>query len=186
MGLLDHIVDVEENFEGLSKIVNLVATKLTEELTPEMTKATVALTSTTNLTSKQKRNVIKGLANHVNTFANFLKPNNDEYRILNSKLETSIEIVLTNSEEDQDSVESIENFITGFELLETGAMDGREGFISFLATTKNLPNLEKSFNRANKYMQQEIENLIDNIDQTISMSSRAQLLGNSLLAKLVN
>lgn len=186
LGFLDHIVEVEENFEDLTEIVEVVGYKLVEELTPEITKTTQILTTASDLTSKQKRNVIKELAGHVDTYASFLKLKNDEYRALNKKLETSIEIVLTINTEDYDeeSIEGIESFLAGFESLEVGAQGGRDGFLSMLETMKGLPNLEKSFNRANKEMQQELQPFIDNIDQTISMSSRARTLGKSLLSKV--
>ncbi|MFT5660741.1 MAG: nucleoside 2-deoxyribosyltransferase [Sulfurimonas sp.] len=184
LGYLDHFVQFEDNFENLTKIVKIVGSKLKEELTPEINKTTEILTTAQNLTSKQKRNLIKELAGHVDTYANLLKPKNDEYRDLNQKLETNIEIILTiNQKHNEESIENIEEFLTGFEALENAAQHSRDGLIGFLETMKNLPNLEKSFNRANKYMQQELQFFINNIDQTISMASRARIIGKSLLAK---
>jgi hypothetical protein len=183
LGFLDHIVQVEENFEDLTEIVNVVGSKLVDELTPEINKTTQILT-TNNLTTKQRRNVIRELAKHVDDYGNMLKPKNDEYRELNKKLETSIEIVLTlNKVHDEGSIEDIQSFLTGFETLEIGAQEGRDGFIGLLTIMESLPNLEKSFNRASKELQRELQLFINNIDQTISMASRARTLGKSLLAK---
>lgn len=183
LGFLDHIVQVEDNFEELSEIVTVIGSKLLDELTPEISKTTDILTRS-NLTSKQRRNVINELAKHVDEYTNFLKPKNDEYRELNKEVETSIEMVLTvKHTHDEKSIEDIENFLTSFEMLENGAQEGRDGFIGLLESTKNVPNLEKSFNRANKGLQRELQIFIDNIDQTISMASRARTLGKSLLAK---
>jgi len=185
LGLLDHIVEVEENFELLTEIVMLVGSKLEEDFTPKITASTNTLSTAKDLTAKQRRNVVKEMASHVNDYANFLKPKNEEYRLLIKKVETSIEVVLTsNNEHDEESIEGIESFLKGFEAMENGAQSGRNGFLSMLDTMKNLPNLEKSFNRASKYMQEEVQTFIDNIDQTISMSSRARTLGYSLLSKL--
>jgi hypothetical protein len=127
------------------------------------------------------------LATHVDDYANFLKPKNDEYRELTKKVETSIEVVFTfNQDHDEESIEGIEGFLKGFKTLEDGAQGGRDGFIGLLTTMENLPNLEKSFNRASKEVQRELQLFIDNIDQTISMASRARTLGESILAKALN
>lgn len=186
LGFLDHVVQVDENFENLTEIVTVVTSKLVNELTLEIDKASQTLTSG-NLTIKQRRNIINGLAKHVDSYANFLKPKNYEYRELNKKIETSIEIILTlNQDHDEKSIEGIEKFLTGFEALENGAQGGRDGFSGMLMAMKKLPNLEKSFNRASKELQQELQLFINNIDQTISMASRARTLGKSLLAKILN
>ncbi|WP_350433328.1 hypothetical protein ABIS04_09550 [Shewanella sp. H8] len=186
LGFLDHIVQVEETFEALTEIVAVVGSKLVDELTPEINKTTQILT-TKNLTTKQRRNVIRELAKYVDDYANLLKPKNEEYTELNKKVETSIEIVLTlNQNHDEESIEGIENFLIGFETLENGAQGGRDGFIGMLRIMEKLPNLEKSFNRASKELQRELQLFINNIDQTISMASRARTLGKSLLAKVLD
>lgn len=186
LGFLDHIVYVEENFKDLTKIVEVVGSKLVDELTPEIARTTQILT-TSNLTTKQRRNIIKELAKHVDNYANLLKPKNDEYRELNKKIETSIETVLTsNRGHDGESIEGIKGFLTNFETLENGAQSGRDGFIGLLTSMENMPDLEKSFNRASKEVQRELKLFINNIDQTISMASRARILGRSLLAKALD
>lgn len=187
LGLLDHIVEVEENFESLTEIVMLVGSKLENDFTPKITASTNTLTTAKDLTAKQRRNVVKELAAHVNDYANFLKPKNEEYRVFIKNVETSIEVVLTsNHEHDEESISSIESFLDSFEAMEAGAQTGRDGFLSMLEVMQNLPNLEKSFNRASKYLQEELQTFIGNIDQTISMSSRARTLGASLLSRLQN
>jgi len=184
LGFLDHMIQVEEDFESLTDIVELVGSKLANELTPEINRTTEIL-NTKNLTTKQYRNIIKELAFHVDDYANLLKPKNDEYRELNKNIETSIELVLTmNHVHDENSFESIETFLSGFESLESAAQASRDGFIGLVITMEDLPNLEKSFNRASKEVQRELKLFIENIDQTISMASRARTLGKSLLSKV--
>lgn len=187
LGFLDYIVQFEESMEKLTELVKTVADKLIDELNPEIIKTTKILTTEKNLSSKQKRNLFKELAKHVDDYANLLKPKNNEYIELNKKLETSIEILLTmNHEYNEESTEGIENFLIGFEAMEIGAQSSRNGFLNMLDVMKNLPSFEKSYNRASKYMQQEIQLFVDNIDQTISMASRARILGKSLLAKVLD
>lgn len=182
LGLLDHVVQVEDDFNDMNNIVELVGGKLLNKLTPEINKTTEILT-TKNLTTKQRRNEIKELTLHLDEFANLLKPKNDEYRDLNKSLETSIEIILTQGKDyDNESVDDIERFLAGFESLENGAQSGRDGFLNMLNTMRTLPSMEKSFNRASKELQRQLQLFIDNIDQTISMAARARTLGRSLMA----
>ena len=185
-GLLDHIVEVEESFEELSDIIEIVSTKLIDELTPEITNSTDQLTNTSSISAKQKRNVIKKLAGYVDEYGNFLKPKNESYKSLIKKVETSIETIFTDNfiDIDEESIEGASSFINGFKSLEEAAQQARNGYISMLETMKNLPNMERSFNRASKHMQQQLEIFVENIDQTISMSSRALTLGKSLLSKV--
>lgn len=186
LGFLDHVVQVEDNFESLTSIVETVGSELVDNLNPEISKTTEIL-NTKHLTTKQRRNVIKELAAHIDDYANLLKPNNDEYRDLNKNLETSIELLLTMDESHaQESKESIEAFLNGFDALEGGAQIGRDGLSGFLDTIEHMPKMERSFNRANKELQRELSLFIENIDQTISMASRARTLGKSLLAKITD
>ncbi len=184
LGLLDHVVKIEDDFLALTEIVKLVGSKLVDELTPEIERTNKLLTAG-DITTKQRRNAVKELAEHVGGYAELLKPKNEEYRVLNKELETSIEIILVSSQvDDEESVNGVKNFLDSFESLGSGAQGGRDGFIGLLGTMKNLPSLEKSFNRASKDVQRELELFVDNIDQTIAMASRAGTLGRSLLASV--
>lgn len=188
LGILDHAVDMEESFDGLSEIISIVGSKLVDELTPEIDASTQKLTDSNDMTLKNRRNIIKELAGHIDKYANFLKTKNEDYRCLIKKLETSIEIVLTNDSIDysNESIDEINDFIFGFESLENGAQQGRDAFLGMLDSVRRLPNMEKSFNSASKYLQKELEAFIDNVDQTIAMSSRALTLGKAILSKVID
>ncbi|NOX66076.1 MAG: hypothetical protein GXO85_09865 [Chlorobi bacterium] len=181
LGALDHQVEIEEGFEVITGIVELVGTKLADELVPAVNATTNDLKTKKDLSAKKKRRVIKQLAEHLDGFATFLKPKNSAYRTALINTESSLEYILSNADE---SKEDVEGFIEGFESMKNGAQDGREGFMSMLEVLKDLPSLEKNFNRANKYMQDEIQLLIENIDKTLSMASRAVMLGHSLLKRV--
>ena len=50
----------------------------------------------------------------------------------------------------------------------------------------SLPKIEKNFNRAKVFMATELREFVGNIDQTVSVISRAARLGKSLIEKTHN
>ncbi len=182
LGLLDYQVEAEDGFEVITEILELVGSKLTNELVPEIEATTIKLTSSEGTPVKQKRKYIKLLAEHLNGYANFLKLKNEKYRSAMTSIETSLEFIFSNNDE---SKEDIEGAIESFEFMMAGAETSRDSFLGMLEVQKGLPKLEQSFNRANKYMQDEVEIFIENIAKTISVSSRAIMLGRSFLNRVV-
>lgn len=183
-GILDYQIEIENSFSELTKIITNVGAKLSNELTPEIVRVTSEITSNNNST-KQKRTQIQALACHLEEFGKFLVPNNENYRTLLKKVETSLEFLLSGevAYQDQGAKDGILGFLNALEEMEKGAFVGRQGFIGMLETQKQLPKIEKSFNRSNMFMQAQVEQFIENIDLTISISSRARILGKSLLNK---
>lgn len=181
-GILDYKIELEEGLERLTDIVVEVGEKLSNELTPEIVKSGEIVKSD-NVTSKQQRNSVKILAKHMDNFALHLKPRNEEYRKLLLQLETCFEQILSDEIDysDPDSQVELKSFLGSFEAMMNGARQGRIGFASMLNIQKGLPRLEKSFNRSNRHMQEEVSQFVDNIDQTISVVSRALNLGKMLL-----
>ena len=184
LGILDYQLDMENSFSELTKITEEVGLKLANELTPEIVSTTEKFTSK-NITTRQQREIVQNLAIHMEDYARFLKPRNEKYKLLLNKIETSLEYLLSGSANYQTDKEKedITSFIEILNSMEQSAFDGRQGFSGMLETQKKLPKIEKSFNRSNKFMQAQVEQFIENIDQTISISTRARMLGNALLNK---
>ena len=184
LGILDYKMDMEGSFEELTEIIEEVGSKLSDELTPEINSTTEKFTSK-NITTKQQREIVQNLANHMDDYARYLKPRNERYKHLLNKIETSLEYLLSGNIDYQtdEEKENMISFIDTLKSMEQGAFDGRQGFSSMLEVQKHLPKIEKSFNRSNNFMQAQVEQFIENIDQTISVSTRARMLGNALLNK---
>lgn len=181
LGILDYQIQIEDGFEALTSIVNDVGDKMSLELVPKIESTTESLSSNQH-TSKQKRNIISELAEHMQNYSNFIKPRNDIYRQQLLNIETSIEYLLNKQQTGSiETFKDLAEFLESLEAMKSGAMTGRQSFSSLLETQKNLPNMEKNFNRANKNMQLQLEQFVQNIDQTIAIASRAILLGNSIL-----
>lgn len=186
LGLLDYRVKLEEGFEELGSIVTDVGSKLEKEVTPEITASGEKLSSG-KYTTKQQRNIVRELANYLQEYGAFVKPNNERYRELLKDIETSLESILGGEFElENGAVKELQEFIDVLSGLEESAFQGREGFASLIETMDSLPKIEKTFNRAKVFMATELKEFVSNIDRTISVISRATRLGKSLIGKTHN
>lgn len=182
LGLLDYRVKLEEGFEKLGAIVTNVGARL-EEITPEITKSGEKLTSG-KYSSKEQRNIVRELANYLQEFGAFVKPNNEDYKGLLKDIESSLEYLLSGNVEVEGGAEKeLQEFIDILSGVEQSAFDGRQGFVSLVETMDALPKIEKSFNRAKVFMSAELKEFVSNIDQTISVIARAGRLGKILIEK---
>lgn len=185
-GLLDYRVILEDGFEELGQIVTDVGSKLENEVTPEITQSGEKLNSG-KYSTKQQRNIIRDLAGHLQEYGAFAKPHNERYRNLLNEMENSLESILGGEFEVEDGAEKdLQDFIEVLAGLEESAFAGRQSFASLIETMDALPRIEKSFNRAKLFMATELKEFVSNIDQTISVISRAVRLGKSLLEKTHN
>lgn len=187
LGLLDYRVKLEDGFEELGEIITEVGGKLTNEVTPEIIKSGNKLDSG-KYTTKQQRNIVRDLAIHLQQYGAFLKPNNQKYRILLKDIEDSLEYLLGGNVdiEDADAKQQLQEFIDVLSGVEKSAFEGRQGFVSLIETMDSLPKIEKNFNRSKVFMAAELKEFLENIDQTISVISRAGRLSKSLIEKTQN
>lgn len=184
MGLLDHRVNLEDGFADLSKIIAEVGSKLTHEITPEINKTVEKITSN-NYTTKQKRNAVRELSTHLEKYSLFIKPNNEKYRFLLKNVESSLEYMFSgNVEVEGDAKAQLEEFLDALTEVEKSALQGRQGFVSLIATMGGLPKIEQSFDKANVFMVSEFKDFVENIDQTISVIVRAGQIGREFISKL--
>lgn len=180
-GLLDYRLRLENGFEILGEIVTEVGSKLQEEVTPEILKAGEKINSG-KCTTKQQHDIITGLASHLQEYGAFVKPNNDRYRELLKDVESSLDYLLGgNVEFDEAAEEQLAEFIDVLSGVRTSASEGRDSFAGLIGVMDGLPRIEKSFNRAKLFMSTELKDFLSNIDQTISVISRAVVLGKMLL-----
>lgn len=185
LGLLDHQIEIEEKFNTLTELVTEVGLSLTNDLVPKINESTKRIELEKQMPAKARKEIVLDLANEIDRFASLLSEKNDIYRSLIKSLESNIEFVLTETPHtsEEDYRKGLESFLTGFQSMEEGAMVGRDGFAALLHNVQKLPSLTSSFGKANKNMQKELVSFIENIDQTISISTRARSLGRTLLNK---
>jgi hypothetical protein len=184
LGLFDYLIMLEDGFDELTKLVTGVGGKLELELTPQITEASKELTSD-NLTTKQRREIIRKLATHVHEYSTFLVPTNANYRRLMKDIESALENMLSGNFDfaDEKSASELQSFLDGLATLQTSENSVREQFVTLIDTMESLPKMEKDFNRANQFMISQLKGFVDNVDQTVSVTARAIRLGDGLIKK---
>ena len=187
LGLLDYRVKLEDGFEELGEIIAEVGGKLANELTPEITKSGDKLNSD-KYSTKQKRNTVRDLATHFQQYGAIVKPKNEQYRTILKDIESSLEYLLGGNVEYEggDTEQQLQEFLDILSGVEMSAFEGRQSFASLIDTMDSLPKIEKSFNRAKLFVAAELKQFVENIDQTISVISRAGRLGKTLIVKTQN
>ncbi|HDO1385015.1 TPA: hypothetical protein P2R06_003329 [Aeromonas veronii] len=182
-GVLDYRLRLESGFELLGEIVTNVGAKMQNEVTPEILKAGEQLNSG-KLSTKQQRDIVASLASHLQEYGAFVKPNNNRYRELLKDIESSLDYLLGgNVELDGEAEKQLSEFIDILSGVRISASEGRDSFAGLVEVMDSLPRIEKNFNRAKVFMSTELKDFLSNIDQTISVISRAVILGRMLLDK---
>ena len=183
LGFLDYIVSLEEGFEAIGTIVTEVGEEL-NRTTPKLDETTGKLNHQ-HLPVKQKREAVRELAKHIENYGNFVKPRNLEYRNKLKDIDESLEF-LVNLETTEEDKSEVEGFVKTLEEVEESAYSGKNSFVDLVATIESLPNIERTFDRAKKFMSRELKSFISNIDQTISVISRAKTTKSRILLRNKN
>jgi uncharacterized protein YoxC len=185
LGFIDHMVTLEEGFEGLSAILN--------EVTEEVSAIGNHVGETASIIEQAAGNFSSGTARHVQktarklseaqtSFADRLAKSNTEYAKILRNIEDSLEFSVRNqqtttaAERDQ-----LRELLDHLETSEEAAEDARITYQGLATTIAGLPNMERHLTRANRRVIDEINSLVDNIDQTVSMISRVRALGARIL-----
>ena len=146
-GLLDYRVKLEEGLEELGTIMTNVGSKLENDVNPEITTTGEKLNSGKH-TTKEQRNIVRELANHLQEYGAFVKPNNERYRELLKGIETSLESILGGEFEFEDDIEKeLQEFVDVLSGVEESAFEGRQSFASLIerACKSNCVNISNSY-----------------------------------------
>ncbi|MFQ3200561.1 MAG: hypothetical protein ACI9SK_001287 [Zhongshania sp.] len=186
LGIIDHKINLEDGFGALAAVISDVGDKLVNDLTPKIISSTEMLNSGKK-TSKQQRNIVKELSDEMREYSSFVKPRNLKYRETLKSLESGLEYLLNNNFEidDDNQKNEISNFLEILNATSKSASTGKLGFLALIESMNALPPIEKSFNREKVFMVSELDTFVDNIDQTISMIARINVLGNNLINKIL-
>jgi hypothetical protein len=184
LGLFDYLIVLEDGFDELTKLVTEVGNKMVIELNPKIVDSSKEIASN-NLTIKQRREIIRKLATHVHEYGAFLVPVNANYKRLLKDIESAFENMLSGNFElgDEQSASQLQSFLKVLEAIQTSANGAREQFVSLIEVMESLQKMEQDFNRAKQFMASELKAFVDNVDQTVSVTSRAIRLGESWIKR---
>ncbi|WP_447970427.1 hypothetical protein [Nitrospira sp. M1] len=176
-GYLDCLIEVEEGFEELTKIIE----ELREHVTEIGKQATV---STPKLEKAARRNNVRQARDLLRSLAKQYEVHHDELKLLNAKFRerwtntgNALEIVLTqiphtNTPENQD----MPRLIASMQSIEQNAQICKDSLVSLIDSMNNLPPMERSFDKTKRELAEQLNGFVDNVDQVISLSIRVRAI----------
>lgn len=180
-GLFDYQEDFETGAATITAILGDVGNRF-EELTPRITSTAGFLSNSQAASTKQRRKAIAELATYLEDYATWLVEENDRYRLALTRMSGGLDGMFSGEfHPEPDSRQSLSEFLAVLDGSETAAVQGRDAFTSLAAVMDSLPKIEKDFNRANRRLSEELKAMVDNIDQTIAIFSRARNAVTKLL-----
>lgn len=185
-GFMDHLVDMEEGFAELTELATKIASE-TERIGTRTTETGEALQASNRNpsqgTASYRRKLVRKLAKELGSYGSSLAETNTDYRSSLSKAANSLEAILRSDLQKSDE-EALREFIASIEGMEEGTRTARESMQGMLDVMLGLGNIERNFNRAKDVAVRELGSLVENLDQTIAMASRAIENGRKALARL--
>jgi hypothetical protein len=183
-GILDYLVDMEEGFATLGKI--LAANTAEMESMGEATNATgerlIALASSNGLASA-RRAVVMNLATRLTEYAKSLGRNNDRYATALSTTRGSLEsLIRAQNPSTEKEKEELRAFLKQLDQAEESARGQRQSLRQLIETIRSSPRVERTFNRAADATVRNLEGYAQNVDQTLSMIVRARELVQNRLS----
>jgi len=182
LGILDLQVMLEDGFEKLKDIVEEVGAKLINEVTPQLNSSTDNLNNGSP-SAKEKIQIVQNMASYLKAYSNFIAPKNQEYDNVLKSIEISLEQLLNGQFDASDTENNLSEFLNSLSELEKSAEEGKLGFITLIKTMKEVPKIEKNFDKAKSSMATELQAFVENIEKTIAITYRARRLGNNLAAR---
>lgn len=184
-GLIDHVIDYQEGMEELVEVLQGIS-NATEEIGDEAIESTSEIELLSSKSPKLKpilaRNIIKKIAKKLENYKDIISTENDKYLIINQKIENSLEFIISFQEfKNKDEREEFKKGIGKLNSLEEKAEEAKSSLLSFYESIKNLPKMEKTWNRAVYLTSSEVNRLINYLDKTISQIRRARITGEKKL-----
>jgi len=185
-GFLDHLVDLEEGFEHLGGTVTSFGeeTRSIGESTTEVTQRLQSLLQNPDRGStRQARALIMALAQRLTDYARSLAAKNEAYAEQLVSVRTALEsVVRAQNPRTQEERDQLRKFLDTLNSLEQGARSGLAGITSMAETLRSSPSAERTYNRARDRVVAELQMFAGNIEQTVSVVSRAREIGQTKLS----
>jgi len=180
-GLLDFQNDLEDSFEIINSVLSEVGARF-NSLTPEVIATGEQLQDTSNTSSKKRRVIVRTLASSLDEYAKWLRGGNATYRQALARISESLNALFSGEfVVEKDAVPQLHSFISTTLGVEENVRGSHQNFFGLIATMEGLPRIEKEFNRSKRNMAEELKELLNNIDQTLAVLSRARNAANQLL-----
>ena len=180
-GFLDYLAELEENFEQMTESLTKIGAK-TEELSQSTSTCIIGINALKDArgktTARRMRSFVLRLAHDLDGYARFLSEENGKYGTASERAGASLEEVLRaqapQSPEEQNQLENLLSTLGNLEDSTTQAFSETSKMADIL---RELPTIERTFNRARKRVVKQLQVLTGNIQQAILTISRVKEIG---------
>ena len=178
LGYLDYIVDIHSGFETLTNCIKNIS-----EILMKITKQSSNITKVVNRlgvkmshkSTMKIRNLLRIEGIRLRKYSDEMKIINSNYMIQLSDLSESIEnVILSEVSVSAGATEGLHEFLAALNLIEENSGSTMNTFKTLQDIVDRLPNMEKTYNSARKFLSREISKFIDNIDHTAKMIEKVR------------
>ncbi len=183
LGFLDHQTAMEEGFETIRDSTEEIAIK-TAQVDESMRRLTTELNATQSVRgsrqTQQRLKLIRGLAQEMDGYADFLSTANGEYSDAVDRSRPALEAMLAAS---QDDPNDIQDLLGTLDTVEQQVVTFHETTNTVATVISELPDVESSFMRARDRVVDQLRQLAGNIARIVAMIARTRELARLKLAE---
>lgn len=183
LGFLDHQTAMEEGFETIRGSTEEIADK-TARVNESMQRLTSELNATQGVRgsrqTQQRLKLIRGLAQEMDDYADFLSTANGEYSDAVDRSRPALEAMLAAS---QDDPSDIQDLLDTLDTVEQQVVTFHETTNTVATVISELPDVESSFMRARDRVVDQLRQLAGNVARVVAMIARTRELARLKLAE---
>ncbi|HET8865502.1 MAG TPA: toll/interleukin-1 receptor domain-containing protein [Gracilimonas sp.] len=187
LGLLDHIVIVDEGFQELAEIANTI-TDATQDVNNETNETQkefeIAKFDNSAGANKRRQRIAKNFSKPINEYKDKLQIANKEYEESLEKIKLSLYKILEGdyeiSEEEMEEFYLLDNRLNS---MHQTILNTTSTFNSMKKVLDDFPKLQRQLNKATRNASEEIGNFISNMYATLDFISRSQTLIQSIMVR---
>ncbi len=190
LGFIDHIVEIENSFKELRDVALNLADS-TENISSKMESATGKIKRATSDGATQAaairiRKISQSLAENFDEYSSSIEESNPKYRKINSQIKSSLDFIFNfiDKEVENYDQESLEETKENLTKMEDSLFYAKDSFEGFMQTLEDMPELQVDLKKSIKKTVDKQNNLLGNMDQTLSTLGRTVRLIDKILNKI--
>lgn len=180
-GLLDHLEDLNAGYAELVRIIESVTAEtvaigeVTEETSAEIQRV---MQQQSEGSVSYVRKLARKLADRLSRFSAHLSQSNSEYRAIAVSTDNSLEFLVSfQADASSEDKSDLERQLAELHTMLLSAVRGRDAYRGLAHSMESVPKLERHLTRALADASNEVQQMADNIDQTIASFQRAIEIG---------
>lgn len=186
-GFLDYLADFEETSEELTETMHAVSAefrRIGNEAAQTAKEINQAKANPSSGTIAHIRKLTQRLAKQVYTFSSNLGIANHNYIGTLSRIEDGLEYMLSTQESlTEDDEKSLGSFILVLDEADSQAKGARDSIAELREVMSQLQGIERHLSRSTREAGAELQQFVENIDQTTAIFQRAKLMARGKLGE---